>query len=441
MKSNGQLALDTDRLLAEPVATPNRGQVFTPPFLATWTAQVLADGLPRNQPVSVLDPACGDGALLTATKRAIPGATLHGADIDPEVARAASDRLEGTANIHTIDMLGSIELAARRFGLVDALICNPPWGADVAVPSPALRASGFSIANGQYDSWGLFVEASFRLLKASGFAVFILPDAIFMPEHAPIRRLLGWRSTLDLIARLGEGLFRGVYRGTTVIAFRNRPPKPSHQVKILRLSRGHRREVIRGKAELAGIFRDNSSKIHQERFYDDTTCRWDIDVRTSDSTTIRKLESFPAAWTHPLEAGRGVEISKKGIVVRCPNCSFSIPKPTRVRQVVCRRCNRTTSSDEMPVRSVVQTLDGDNCTKGYMPFVVGEDVDRYRLSCTRQIELGVPGLNYKFLDTYAKERLLVRKTGVGLKAPIAGENAAALRPFRKRSAFAMSLVP
>ena len=423
MKSNGQLALDQNHFLAEPVATPNRGQVFTPPFLATWTAQVLADGLPKDQPVSILDPACGDGALLTAIKRTIPHATLYGADIDPEVAQVASDRLNGAANVHTVDMLGSIEFAAKRLGLVDALICNPPWGADVPVRTADLRASGFTLANGQYDSWGLFVEASFRLLKAGGLAVFILPDAIFLPEHAPVRLLLGWRSTLDLIARLGEGLFKGVYRGTTVIAFRNSPPKPSHQVRVLRLSRGHRQDVLRGKAALSGIFKRNSSTMHQKRFRDDIACRWDIDVGTSDRT-IRKLESFPTEWFHPLDAGRGVEISKKGLAVRCPACSFSVPKPTRVRHVVCRQCNRTSSSEAMPIRRVVKPLDGNDCLEGHMPFVVGEDVDRYRMSCSRQIELEVPGLNYKPLGTYAKERLLIRKTGVGLKATITEEFAA-----------------
>jgi hypothetical protein len=57
-----------------------------------------------------------------------------------------------------------------------------------------------------------------------------------------------------------------------------------------------------------------------------------------------------------------------------------------------------------------------------MPLIVGEDVDRYSISPSRAIKLNVKGVNYKNLETYSKRRLLVRKTGVGLKASITTDN-------------------
>jgi type I restriction enzyme M protein len=38
------------------------GQFFTPPRLAAWMVEMALDWLPH--PVSMLDPACGDGAFL-----------------------------------------------------------------------------------------------------------------------------------------------------------------------------------------------------------------------------------------------------------------------------------------------------------------------------------------------------------------------------------------
>ena len=61
---------------------------------------------------------------------------------------------------------------------------------------------------------------------------------------------------------------------------------------------------------------------------------------------------------------------------------------------------------------------------GFMPFIVGEDINRYGLSCSRQIKLDVPGINYKDQEIFSRERLLVRKTGVGLKATVTKKVAA-----------------
>lgn len=53
---------------------------------------------------------------------------------------------------------------------------------------------------------------------------------------------------------------------------------------------------------------------------------------------------------------------------------------------------------------------------------VAGDVDRYCAFPSRAIRLNVEGINYKNLETYFKRRLLVRKTGVGLKASITTEH-------------------
>ena len=400
-----------------------KGQVFTPRFLATWCAALLKEHLGEVWSGNLLDPACGDGELLDAAIEQLPNAKLFGMDIDSEASRAAQTRLGKLAVIKTDDMLLSSSLDKRRKSFkIGASISNPPWGADLLHSSGRLRALGYSLANGQFDSWSLFVEMSLKALEDDGMAVFILPDAIFSPEHAPTRSLIAKNHTVELIARLGEGIFKGIYRGTTVLLVRKRKPKPTHVVEVFRLSKMQRAAVLSGNLDLEDARRLGSHRVSQSRFVSDAGCRWDIDVRRSDQNLLGRLEASGGSWTDMIVSGRGVELSKRGLVKVCSNCGHVTPSPTRPRDVTCQGCGLKAHSEEMTTQRIVE-VDTEK-QAGFMPLVVGEDIGRYALSCSRKIQLDVPGINYKSQELYSKERLLVRKTGVGLKATVTKKVAA-----------------
>lgn len=400
-----------------------KGQVFTPKYLADWAGILLAERLARNRTLTVLDPACGDGELLLAIQSSMPRAKLIGVDIDPVALSDAQKRLSKKALLIRRDMLVFQPNDEDDWqSNVDAIISNPPWGADTLQSSTDLRTAGFTLATGQYDSWSLFLELSLRLLRNGGYAVFILPDSIFAPEHAATRRMLTEQYSLEVIARLGEGIFKGVFRGTVLILVRKSHPVPNQQIEILRLSRTKRQAIIAGYLTLQDARTSDAHRVLQSRFLADGTARWDIDVRTHETRTLEKIEAKGGNWADLLVSGRGVEISKKGAVRTCTMCNYSIPAPTKPRTVVCRSCGSTCHSDEMLLNNVTRPVTPSH--DGYIPFVVGEDIGRYQLTCSRELALNVAGLNYKTLDIYASERLLVRKTGVGLKATLTDKNAA-----------------
>lgn len=51
-------------------------------------------------------------------------------------------------------------------------------------------------------------------------------------------------------------------------------------------------------------------------------------------------------------------------------------------------------------------------------IIVGEDVFRYRTRCKSYIQLGLNGINYKDNKLYEGNKILIRKTGVGITAGI-----------------------
>src|SRR5258708_2621032 len=197
----------------------------------------------------VLDPACGDGALLAALRSR--GVTrLIGVDCDPQALARAKHRVP-SGRFHNADGLTFLADAARGAREFDAVIANPPWGATLSLVRTALASLGYRALSGQTDSWDLFLDGILRAAKPNAPIVLILPDAIFLPEHRLVRGILAKESQVALVARLGEGFFSGVYRGAVVLALRKGAPKPKAIVSCVRLPPDDRRDVLAGRRTLS----------------------------------------------------------------------------------------------------------------------------------------------------------------------------------------------
>lgn len=408
-----------------PVKNDDLGAVYTPELLGLWVASELSQFLPKNKCACIVDPACGDGALLKYVGReASQRHRFIGIDIDPLAIKKAKRNLGNRAQLRTADAL----VPSRTMSVEDSwaqllggvaptgIISNPPWGAMPVQATNSLRSKGYSLAKGQYDSFDLFVELSLRIVSEGALLAFIVPDAVFFPEHRQLRSLLLARTRLHLIARLGEGFFEHVYRGTTVIICEKGSPPQNHDVACFRLKPMQRKKIFEGQLTLAAAKKASAHLVPQRRFQTDPENRFDIDVREAESDVFRKIRDSHSDWVEFLESGRGVELSKKGFIVLCPECATARPRPREGSVTTCPDCGVSFSLRDARSKSIVRTC--THAPRGWRRLIVGEDVRRYDCRPSRIIDARVRGINYKDVSAFEGPKLLVRKTGVGINAAI-----------------------
>jgi adenine-specific DNA-methyltransferase len=187
------------------------GQWFTPAPVADLALALAVAG--RGAPARIVDPTCGDGAMLARAARAVPGATLVGVELDRAAAAAARARLPGARIIDGDVLGGALPLGdADRFDLV---IGNPPWvrpdrlpAARRAAMAAALRDDAVGIAAaelealvGRADLAAACVLRALRLARPGGRVALVLSTALLDAGYArPLWRAVRARAAVRALA-------------------------------------------------------------------------------------------------------------------------------------------------------------------------------------------------------------------------------------------------
>lgn len=409
-------------------AVEKYGSVYTPVELADFIARLCWDMMPSRREYAILDPASGELALLEAVERYRPSRSVVsylGIDIDSHAILASRGAmLYECANLKLFNedfimpsnaLAGSVAHWKERIGSVDLVISNPPWSSDRRYPINLLKSDGFNLPKGQYDAYLLFIEQSMRILAPGGIAAFILPDSLFSNENTQLRKYLAQTFRIRAIARLGEKFFPEVNRSTAVVVIEKSAPEPSSLCVCFRLDTESRKRVLRGKSNIYAEFVLNSHTVKQSRFSRTENYTFDIDTREHEEALLAKIQSCSFDLSSYFAFGRGVEISKSGVVVVCQfcGCRQGISRSQRLsNHKVCTNCGQRTPT------GVTECLLHSGEENGSVPVFVGEDVKRYGLLSGRYLTLDVPGISYKSSSLYSGPKILVRKTGLGIKASL-----------------------
>lgn len=185
------------------------GAHFTPPELAEFVSrQILRQiPIPKSRPFEVLDPACGDGELLTAFASLLPRKTLgrtilHGIEADRNSLQSAENRLKHLPllqlNLENADFL---EMCENRLPLLsqrtlpataDVVIANPPYVRTQILGSKRAQELSKTFGlRGRVDLYHAFLVAMTLALAPSGILGVITSNRYLTTKGgASIRKFL-----------------------------------------------------------------------------------------------------------------------------------------------------------------------------------------------------------------------------------------------------------
>ncbi|MEG2012998.1 MAG: N-6 DNA methylase [Anaerovoracaceae bacterium] len=405
------------------MVTKKYGVVYTPNRLAEFAAELLyREAAETNTEIkSVLDPACGECALLCAAKKYFNGTVKYfGVDVDKEAIVDADKDFEIQYNDSILPRnvkKQTAEYWKNKMKKISAIIANPPWSSEKIYAREELQNAGFSLTAGQYDSFVLFVELAYNLLDDGGYFSFIIPDSLFDAQNEKLRRFLTERTQIKVIARLGEKIFEEVNRATTVVVCRKAEPMNNSVTHCFRLSTEERKKFLTSDLSLLNFYNKGVHDVLQRRFAENAACNFDVDTRSDEEALLSKIKEHSISWENTFIFGRGVEISKTGKVVFCPSCGYA--QGYKKSQMAEGKKECTNCGSEIPVTdSSVQNVVSQKQTQQTVQIYVGENVRRYGITGECYIKPNIPGINYKNRAMYNPPKLLVRKTGLGIYASI-----------------------
>lgn len=193
-------------------ATPDesklRGGYYTPKAIAQFIAAWASKSGPR-----ILEPSCGDGAILQELTRIVGSTHVEAVELLPE--EAAKARAASGAHVEVSDFFTWFK--SDRFGYFDAVVGNPPyirfgsWAEESREGALNLMHQQGLRPNKLMNAWVPFVIASVIATRPGGRIALVLPAELLQVGYAAIpRSFLVDNCTTVTIVSFAKLVFPGI---------------------------------------------------------------------------------------------------------------------------------------------------------------------------------------------------------------------------------------
>ena len=256
-------------------------------------------------------------------------------------------------------------------GKFDIVVGNPPWVQSkyMSKEHKMYYSKKYTVAKKQYDLFSIFIERSLQQLKENGILGFIVPDRFIANlDYWPFREFILNNCRILKLVHLGDDVFKEVSMPSAILIIKKEKSKSERDKNVVEYA-----ECAGGKS----LDNLRYNKKSQEEFLKNEGFVFSIFSIKSSDKIISKIRKHSVKFGEIVDNARGVEIGKNSELI----------------------------SDK-------------KLNESYVKFLTGEDIDRYKIDSKRYIRLNERNIDYKSSDLYKGSKILIRKTGLGIKATL-----------------------
>jgi hypothetical protein len=130
----------------------------------------------------------------------------------------------------------------------------------------------------------------------------------------------------------------------------------------------------------------------------------DFDPQSIKLVQLIKKKSTPLG--HFLAIRRGEELSKRGGVMYCPNCTEWVPLSSRKSSIICSSCKQSLNEDRLETKFLIAKHPTSSHTQ---PILTGDDFESFSIQNTHFIDPTVEFKSKKNPSIYASPKIVIQK--------------------------------
>ena len=268
----------------------------------------------------------------------------------------------------------------------DIIIGNPPWGGKLTKNQRERYYTKFKLKSPKrnLNTFSLFVYQATHLLNPNtGVLAYLLPKNVTRSnQYTSLREFL--LTNFKILSIDFHGLFHDVTQEfISIIGLHNRNTPSDHFV------------LIDGKLRVPQDFYLNNI---------DYIFIKDFDPQSKQLVQLIKKDSTPLGRF--LIIRRGEELSKRGGIMYCPNCTEWVPLSSRKVSIICSICKLPIHESSLKTKFLINKQPTSHHTQ---PILTGDDFEAFSIHNTHFIDLNVKFRSKKSSSIYKSPKIVMQK--------------------------------